>query len=250
MKKFTLIVLILFVFAGTMLFSESLEQVLAKNYETRGGLDKLRATKTMKASGKMVMEMQNMEMPMTMWFKKPNKLKMQTELMGQKMIMGFDGQKAWMIMPMMGTIDPQEMPAEQSKEIIQQAESMDPLVDYKKRGDQLELIGKEDMEGTEIYKLKMTKKSGREIFFYLDTETGIEIKTIAFIKVQGKEMGVETFFGDYKEVSGIMMPFSISTKTAGMGTKMLIDSYVINEKIEDSFFAMPPKTEKKEVPKK
>ena len=243
MKKQVVFIIFILVFCGALLFSETLEEILAKNYQTRGGLEKLKAIKTMKVEGKMVMAMQNMEIPVTMWIKKPDKIRMEATFMGKKMVVAYDGKKAWMINPMMGSEDPQELPEDQSKEFTQQGDSIFPLVDYKEKGHQLEYLGKEDMEGTEVYKLKMTKTNDKVLHFYLDTETGIELKITTYTKVRDKETLVETLMGDYKEVDGVMVPFSFESKVAGMeqGQKMAITSFKQNVTLEDSFFKMPPK---------
>ena len=102
-----------------------------------------------------------------------------------------------------------------TKEIIEQAESLDLLVDYKDLGHKLEYVGKEDLEGTEVYKLKLTRKNGKEMLFYLDCETGIQLKSSSYRKREETENLVETVMGDYNEVDGIMMPFQIETKVDG-----------------------------------
>ncbi|UCH96438.1 MAG: hypothetical protein JSV88_06195 [Candidatus Aminicenantes bacterium] len=241
-KQFVFIILILF-FCGALLFPETLEEVLAKNYQSRGGLEKLKTIKTMKIEGKMVMTMQNMEIPMTMWIKKPNKMRMEATFMEKKIVTAYDGQKGWMINPMMGSEDPQELPEDRSKEMTRQADSIFPLVDYKEKGHQLEYLGKEDMEGTEVYRLRMTITDDKVLHFYLDTETGIELKISTYTKVRDKEILVETLMGDYKEVDGIMIPFSMEVKVAGrdQGQKITFTSFKQNVTLEDSFFQMPPK---------
>jgi outer membrane lipoprotein-sorting protein len=158
-------------------------------------------------------------------------------------VVAFDGKKAWMINPMMGSEEPQELPEDRAKEVTQQADSIFPLVDYKEKGHQLEYLGKEDMEGTEVYKLKMTKTDEKVLYFYLDAETGIELKVSTYTKVRDKDTLVDTLMGDYKEVDGIMIPFSMEAKVAGteQGQKIVFTSFKKNVTLEDSFFQMPPK---------
>jgi len=241
MKKKAILVLLIVMVGGTLLFSQTLDQILAKNYATRGGLEKLKAIKTIYSEGKTVIAIQNMEIPAKIWMKKPNKMRMEMVVMEKTLVMGFDGQKAWMIVPFLGTDDAQEMPAEQSKEFSEQADSMDPLVDYKEKGDQLEFIGKEDMEGSPVYKLKLTKKNGKITFFYLDTDSCIELKTTSFVKAGEQELQVDTLLGDYKEVDGIMIPFSMEIKGGPSSMKIVLNNIKFNVEADDSMFIMPPK---------
>jgi outer membrane lipoprotein-sorting protein len=240
MRKSVLVILVIVLIGTLGLSGETLEQVLKKNYETRGGLAKLKAVKTTIAKGKA--NQGGMEFPMRMIYKKPNKMIMEAEFMGKKIIRAYNGKVAWWIMPMMGIEEPTEMPPDQAKEIVDQAELMEPLVDYKEGGHKLELLGKEDMEGTEVYKLKLTnKKSKKVFFFYLDVESGIELKTATYTKRGDSEVLVETLLGDYKEVDGMMLPFQLNIKTDQGSVTITIDSYKLNETVEDSAFDMPAK---------
>lgn len=244
MKKVSVVLLsVLFLF-GLSLFSETLDEVLAKNYQTRGGLEKLKAIKSIRIKGKLVQSMMNMDMPLELWYKKPNKIRLESTFQGRKIVQGYDGKVVWWIMPFLGTEDAQEMPKEQAKEVKDIAESMDPLVDYKERGHTLELIGKEDMEGTEVYKLKLTKKNKDEEFYYLDVDSGIELKMSKYVKRGENEILVETYFGDYKEVDGIMMAFQMESKANQQtAMNMTFSEIMFNESIDDKIFVMPPKKE-------
>ncbi len=241
MKKCMIAILIIAVMSGTVLFSATLDKVLEKNYAARGGLEKLKAVKTTKILGKGIR--QGMEFPISMIMKRPNKMRVEVEVMGKKIIQCYNGKKAWWIMPLMGIEEPTEMPEEQAKDTIEQAELMDPLVDYKAAGHKLELLGKEDMEGTEVYKLKLTRKDNKkELFFFLDVESGITIKSSAYRKRAGNEVLVETYYGDYKEVDGVMLPYQTESKFDGQtGLTITVTSYKLNEKVDDAIFEIPVK---------
>ncbi|MCP4152094.1 MAG: outer membrane lipoprotein-sorting protein [bacterium] len=245
MKKCLIVVMILMMLGTmTMFGAETLEQILAKNYEAKGGLEKIKAIKTMTFEGKMIQ--MSMELPIKGALKMPNKMRADVAFQDKKIVMAYDGETAWWIMPPMGITEPTEQAKEAAEDTKEQAEAFFPLVNYKKYGHKLELVGTEDMEGTEVYKLKMTKKNGKEVFFYLDCETGIDLKTAFYKKKEANEVLIETLLGDYKEVDGIMIAFQTDTKANGQPTgSMIFTSAKFNEKIDDSFFKMPAKTEKK-----
>ena len=244
MKRVSVVLIAVCVLAGAWLAAETLDEILAKNYESRGGLDKLQAIKTTRIKGKMMQSMMNMEFPMDLWYRKPNCIRMEAEFQGKKIVQGYDGKTVWWIMPFMGSEEPQEMPEAQAKEVIDMAESMDPLVDYKAQGHTLEFLGKEEMEGTEVYKLKLSRKNGKVTTFYLDTDSGIELKSTTYIKRGESEVLVESVFGDYQEVDGIMFPFSLESKMDGTTAMTLIfESYTLNEEMPDELFTMPAKQE-------
>lgn len=243
MKKNLLAILLILSIGALGLYAESLEDVLKKNYESRGGLDKLKALKTSIIEGKALR--MGVEFPIKMTIKRPNKMYMEAEFMGKRIVQAYNGKIAWWIMPLMGIEEPTEMSGDQANEFIQQAETMDPLVRYKELGHKLELIGKEDMEGTEVYKLKLTRKdTNKEFFFYLDVESGIELKSANYLKINEKEILMETYSSDYKEVDGMMVAHQIQTKQNGAEMMtMTMTSYTFNTEVDDSLFNLPPKKE-------
>jgi len=242
MKKLA-IVLVLIMFVFVIGYAETLEEILQKNYQVSGGIEKLKSIKNMVAKGKIVNQM-NMEMPFKMIYKKPDKMRMEALFQQNKIVMAYDGEKAWWIMPFMGTDEPQEMPENQARDIKEQTDFINPFLDYKEKGHKLEYLGKEDMEGTEVYKLKFTKKKGKIYYYYLDIDTGIELKMETYTKVGENEVKSETFFSNYKQVDGMALPFSIQTKVnENIANQMNIEEYSFNEDINDSIFKMPAKKE-------
>ncbi|MCP5050411.1 MAG: outer membrane lipoprotein-sorting protein [bacterium] len=246
MKKSLVALMVIMLVSGFVLYAETLEEVLKKNYDVRGGLDKLNAIKTQKMEGKGTMGSQ--EFPITMVVKRPNLMKVELEIMGKRVVQAYDGEKPWWIMPMMGINEPTEMTGDQAKEVTEQAQSFFPLLDYKKDGHKLELMGKEDMEGTEVYKLKLTRKdTGRETLFFLDAESGITLKASSSRKDGENEIQGEALFSDYKEVDGMMLAHQIQNRTGGgnhsggPGFTIVISSYKINEPVDDSIFKIPAK---------
>lgn len=244
MKKICLMAVVLFVLSGFILAGETLDEILAKNYESRGGLEKLKSIQTLRIRGKMVQSQMNMEMPLELWYQKPNRLRMEATFQGRKIVQGYDGNIAWWIMPFLGTEDPQVMAEDQAREVKEMAESMDPLVDFREKGYRLELVGKEEMEGTEVYRLKMTRKDGKVDHYFLDTESGIELKNSGYRKQGETEVLVETYPSEYQEVDGLVMAFQMEIKINNQpSVSMTFSEYRFNEDMDNALFVMPEKKE-------
>ncbi len=243
-KLLSLLFLVLITLFLSHAYAQTVDEIISKNIETKGGLEKLKSIKSMKMTGKVFAG--GMEMPMTIWTKRPNMTRMEATLQDQKIVQAYDGEKAWQIMPFTGTNEPQEVKGIQAEDLKERADFDGPLVDYKEKGHKIEFLGKEDLEGTEVYKLKVTLKSGKVMYIYLDTEYCIELKQSTTVDYQGSEILVETIFGDYKQVDGVMMPHSIESKVNGQTqAQITIESIEFNIEIEDSFFKMSPKKEEK-----
>lgn len=242
MRKVFLLILAIMVVSG-FLCAQTLDEVLAKNYQAHGGLDKLKSLQGWKMGGKILIPAMGMEMPMVLWQKHPNKMRVETTFQDKKIVQAFDGQKAWWIMPFLSE-EAQEMPQEQGKLFQDQADFENPLVVYKEKGYKLELLGREEMEGTPVFKLKLTKTDGREILLFLDAESGIDLKSSLVLKTGESETRVEIFYGDYKPVDGHMMPFVIENKQNGQTQmQMAIATVEINPAMDDALFAMPERKE-------
>jgi outer membrane lipoprotein-sorting protein len=226
----------------------SVDEVIAKFIEARGGREAWDKVKTAKMTGVVSMPSQGMEIPIRIEIKRPGMVRFQMTIQGMDMIQAYDGTTGWAIMPMMGKPDAEEMADDQLKQILDQSDFDGALVDYADKGHSVELLGKEDVEGTDAYKLKITKKNGDIITTYIDTENFIEFRQESKQDMQGVEVDAATVFGDYKEVDGILLPHSMEVSMGGPVMQIITISEVeLNADISDDRFAMPAKTEPAEA---
>ena len=127
------------------------------------------------------------------------------------------------------------------KDIEEQADIDGPLVDYSQKGHTVELLGKDKAEGTDCYKLKVTLKNGDTRLFFIDAENFLDVRMEGTTTVRGTEVSSETIVGDWKEVSGMMMPFSVESGQKGnpQRQKITLDKVEVNPVIDDARFKMP-----------
>jgi outer membrane lipoprotein-sorting protein len=217
----------------------SADELVAKNLAARGGAAKLQSLNTMKLVGDA--SFQGMDMPMTLVTKRPNKMRQELTMQGQSIVQAFDGTTVWVQNPMLG---PGAQPIEgpQADALKTQAIFDGPLVGYKERGDTLEVVGPADVEGTKVWKLKLTRKDGRAMHIFLDAETGLEKQMSATMEQNGMTMEFDTIFSDYQPTDGVLVARSMKTLMGGnpMAT-VKIKSVEYNQPIDDSVFVMPPK---------
>jgi len=217
--------------------------------EARGGLKNLKAIKTIKMTGKYMT--QGVEAPFLYRAKRPTFLRVEITFQGQSIIQAYDGKTDWWVFPFQGITEPQAMPEERAKNFIGRSDMDGALVGYKKKGHKVELMGKEDVEGTEAYKLKVTLKNGRIWYVFLDAENYLELKIFSTIKRQGNEIEIHSYSSDYKEINGVMFPHSLEDKIGGAtNEQIVIEKIELNTEIDDSIFKMPKKKEEKQSPEK
>ena len=175
---------------------------------------------------------------MTTVAKRPNLMRRDATVGGQRMINAFDGTALWMAV---GTMPPQEMPGPQAAYARQDAEFDSIFVNYKEKGHKVELVGKDTVAGTPVFHLRVTKKGGPPQQFYLDADTGLEKKISVSLQSPGGLSIINvTEFSDYRSVAGRLVPFL--TRQLQNGTVMVtitLDKVEFNVPVEDSFFKMP-----------
>lgn len=232
--------------------AESVDEIVAKYLQARGGADKVQGVQTLRMTGKLVAG-PGIEAPFTIEVKKPGRMRFEVVVQGMTIVQAVDGDTGWTIQPMMGKKDAERMSADDLKEAQDQADIDGPLVDYKKKGHKVELAGKEKIEGTDAYKLKVTKKNGDIEYVYLDADAFLEIKAEGKRVVRGTPVDFESTSGDYKAVSGVMFPFSAEFSNKGQKIKLNFTKIEVNPKLDDARFKMPasapePAPDKKPTP--
>lgn len=221
-----------------MASAQTVDDLLAKYYKARGGLDRLKGLTTIRMAGKLVAGGQEMQMQVLQ--KRPNLVRQEMTVMNQRVVNAFDGQRAWSINPFMGSSDPQEVPAAQTQAMRNQADFDGPLVDPQAKGHKVDLLGPGTVEGRRTNRLKVTTKAGAAMEVDLDAETGLEVRITRDVEQGGNKMKVETFTSDYRDVSGLLMPFSVRTLINGQPqAQMTIDRIEIGVPIDDAAFKMP-----------
>lgn len=238
-KRFALLTgICLALFAGSLV-AQDLDEILSKHFETIGQ-DKVLKVNTMTMKGKILQ--QGMELPIMLQMKRPDKVRMEASVQGQKIITSYDGENGWQINPMMGSLDPQDLGPDQVKEVKSMGDMDGDLYNYEEKGHQLELIGEEEMEGTPTFKVKLTKKDGDKVIYYFDADSYVILKTETTRTIQGIEQTFEQFPGNYKMVEGMAMPFNITSSYQGQTImEIVIDTVEIDQEIPDSLFIRPVK---------
>jgi outer membrane lipoprotein-sorting protein len=239
-KQFFLICIFLSIWSFSA-FAQTVDEIVKKNVEARGGHEKIKALKTVKFTGKMSIPSQpGYEGPIEVYLKRPNLIRVEFTLQGKKNIEAYDGETPWMLVPIMGSKEPKKMFGEDANDIIEQSDFDGPLVDYKEKGNTVELIGKEEMKGTPVYKLKVTLKTREVRNFYLDAESYLDLKIIRTTRKEGMDLIIETYLGDYKEVSGLMVPFSTEARIADqVASRIDWENVEFDVPVEDSIFKLP-----------
>jgi hypothetical protein len=160
---------------------------------------------------------------------------------GLTAVNAYDGKAGWKIEPWQGKKDPEPLGEEETKQIVEDSDFDGPLVNYQQKGNKIEFVGMEPVEGTDAFKLKVTLASGDVRYYFMDTDYYVPIKSETKRMIRGAEREYETSLGDYKEVNGWYMPFSVESNVKGNPNRAKVTYQKIeaNVPMDDGRFHMP-----------
>jgi hypothetical protein len=219
--------------------SMTLEQLLQKNYAARGGLEALRAVKSVRMKQHNEGGYGYFETVTTTV--RGLKSRSDTTSQGMTESSAVDGFKGWQTNAFAGRKDAIAMSPDDLTAALDDADLEGPLVDWKQKGHLAELLGTEDVDGSPAWKVKVTLKSGTVEFWFLDADTFIEIKVLTQRRVRGALVEYETEFGNYAKIEGVYFPFSYESRSrrSQWTNHSTVDQVEVNVKVDDAFFARP-----------
>lgn len=233
--------LVLGIVCGTaVLGGQTADELVAKNLQAHGGIEKIKAIKSYKLTGKF--QRGSFTAQVAQLAKAPDYIREMLTIQGMTQIQAYDGNTGWQISPFEGRRDPEMLGEDDLRSLSEDADFYGPLVDYKAKGNNVEYLGRDTVDGDDVYRLKVTLKNGDIIYMYLDPDTYIEIRTERQQFIRGAMNETQTDLGSYKLVDGVYFPFSISSgqksRPDRKGT-LTVEKMEANVTIPDSDFKMP-----------
>ena len=247
-RHFAPVIAVLTMLAGSAK-AQTVDEVIGKNIQAHGGLDKLKSVHSMRTSGKFTQG--SFQAEYRQENKRPDKVREEFIIQGMAQIQSYDGKAGWQISPFLGRKDPELMSQDDMKSLIVDADMDGPLVDYKEKGHKAELVGHDSMEGTDCFKIKLSMKNGDVRYYYLDADSFLELKLEIQTTIRGGLQESELYYGDYEQVNGIYYPFAIEQAQKGSSSRSQISVEKIeqNVNLDEAKFTMPAtKTEAKTPP--
>ncbi|MES2774966.1 MAG: hypothetical protein V4722_12320 [Bacteroidota bacterium] len=210
--------------------AQTADEVITKHIEAMGGKEKIEKIQNVVMEGSLTIQGAPIAVTLT---QVQGKLSRQDiNAMGMK---GYDfvtDKEGWTFMPFQGMQKPEPKTAEDVKESQSDLDIQGPLYNYAAKGHKVELLGKEDVEGTECFKIKATLASGKEVTFFLDPASYLIVRAKEKKKFNGQEMDLSVDFSDYKDVEGVKMAHSV---TQQFGT-VVMSSIKANQNIDQKLF--------------
>src|ERR1700674_1289935 len=256
----------------------SAADIVNKTVAARGGVQAWRAVQTMTLTGTLgaggnqrtaqvtqfqgkkgvqnfpsTRRVDEVRLPFTMHLARPRKMRIELQFKGETALQVFDGNNGWKLRPYLNRRVVESYTPEELKSTSTQADLDGPLVDYAAKGTKIELVGTENVEGRDTYKIKLTLKNGESEPIWIDSQTFLETKIEGQPRrLDGVLHPVEVYFRDYRDVNGLQIPFILETRvlpvtqtapgvrdTPVPPEQTIFEKVVVNPKLDASLFAKP-----------
>lgn len=233
MKKI-LLALLSFAFISTN--AQTADDIIQKYATSIGGLAGFNAVKTAKMTGAVVT--QGMELPLTIQIINGRAIRNDVEAMGQTITNSYKDGKGWKINPLAGVTTATDMTDAELSDFKTQTKLASQLIDYKARGHKVELLGQEDVEGINTYKIRLTNKDdGKVTTYFINVADNMLIKYTSTREMQGQEFEVESFLSDIKEFNGLKFVMTRSQKIQGqVFQEIKLTAIELNATIDEKVF--------------
>src|SRR5271165_6360627 len=192
--------------------AQTAEELVAKNLQARGGVEKIKAVNTLKMAGKVYV---GINADFSQDQKRSNMIRQNFTVQGMTEIEAYDGPVGWKISPFEWRKDAEMLGEDDMRDLVEDADIDGPLVDYQAKGNKVEYLGHDLVDGDDAYKLKVTLKNGDIVYYYLDPDTFLEIRKEKQQFIRGSVRESEQDLGSYKQVGGVFYPFSVEGGTKG-----------------------------------
>jgi hypothetical protein len=241
MKKVTILLSALMLVSSAFLSAQTIDDVLKEHFKAIGQ-EKLLKVNTLKTTGKLVQS--GIEIPFIQFAKRPECVRIEGTFQGLSFVQTYNGKDGWDLNPFAGITEPQPMGEDALKSMKYSADIDGMLWNWKAKGYTVTLDGKEDMEGTSCFKVKLVtkEKDGDTFTYYLDADSYMMIRTNTKVKVQGNDSESDTYYSNYMQVEGLAMAGKIETKMNGQVVMTIItDKVELNMDLDKTLFEKPAK---------
>jgi len=227
--------------AAISVTAQTADEIISKYIAARGGIEKIKAIKSERITGTVSFG-PDAEGPFIIERQRPLKMYMQFSINGLTLIRTYDGKSSgWIYNPISPNPSVQPMSETELRNINDDVDFDGPFVDYKSKGNQIDLVDKEEVLGVSAYKLKLTNKSGDVSYFYFDASLNLPIKWEGERRIENQVFPWESFFHDFREVNGLKYPFLIESDSPGSDQhqRIMADKIELNVPIDAGRFGKP-----------
>jgi hypothetical protein len=220
----------------------SVDQVLAAYYEAIGGYDRLKGVRVRRMEG--VYREGKLVGPTEIIHERPNLRRVTVHAGAWDHYEGYDG-AAWEFHRDSGKVGHlTRVKGEAELAILRGVEFDESFVDYGARGFQASLIGRESVQGLDVYRVRITRTDDWVVDYLFDVHSHllVALQKAMPLHAEGAPITSLTLYQDWRFVSGLFVPFSgveINLANGEMMSSLHWNSIAFNGPV-DRAELMPP----------
>lgn len=225
--------------------AQTVDEIVSRHIAARGGRDKLAAVQTVKMT-RTVASGIGTTLKVIVYKKRPALMRVEQGPAQPGATMtprGINADAVWDMAQ--GKVVPrQPQLAAESREVDGDFDGL--LVDWREKGHDVVLAGRETLPSGETYKLAVTLKSGLVRTIYLDARTYLDRRHTGVLNLpNGRRFDITIDFDNWRDIDGVKFPFDIMEERTGKEPVVTLVTYTekieINVPMDDSLFVTPAK---------
>jgi hypothetical protein len=221
----------------SMVVSQEVDDIIAKHLKAHGDIAKWDNIESIKITGRFTAFSEEDDF---LAYKTKDGSYYSELAMGKfNVIESFDGENGWTIDPWQDFTFARKLNKSERNVFKQKAEFFTPFYKYKEKGHEVEFIGKQKADGIDVYVLKLIRSNGSTETWYLNAETFLEYKYESNWVDFASGLPSETYFDDFREIDGIVIPFFYERTFWQRDRVLQIENIEFNTSIDESMFMMP-----------
>jgi hypothetical protein len=213
-------------------FAQDVKEIIKKHNEAVGGAEKWSKVNSLKKEG--TMTMQGMEMKTTLTILKGKGMKQEFSVMGADNWVILTPNGGWTFLPVQGQAKTEPIPADQLKDIGSQLDFQDKIMDASAKKYAIELLGKEDIDGKPVYKLKVIDDKNEEHTYFVDAGSWYLVRAVEKTDVMGQKVDATVNYSNHAKLpSGIVVAMKEDSGDMGSLTLTKVEENTVKD---ESFF--------------
>lgn len=227
-------------FALTMLmsmisFAQSVEEIINKHIEAIGGTENWLKVKTMRQEASL--NVQGTEIPVTITIVHGKAFKQEFSVMGMNGYSIITPTAGWNLNPLAGQTKAEPIGADELKLGKDQLDITGDFINYKDKGHMVELLQKETIQGTSCHTIKLTRKSGTSVTYFLDPSSFMVLRSSTKVSANGQEITAVVNMSNYQKLpEGIVVPFTIENNQ--VPAPINFTKFVVNGQVDEKVFSV------------
>jgi len=216
--------------------AQTVDEVLAKHAAAHGGLEKWRAVNSLTVTGTEVIFSNSV--PFVFEWRRPDSVRFEHSILGEKVTVVHNGSATRWINPILGIAQPADVPEADAVLARRAFEIESPLLDAAAKGNKVELLGKDEVDGQPALKLKVTRKDGTVETWYLDPSTHLELARFDRTLDLPEAKDRWTWYSDFRTVDGLVIAHRQDQEYSIRHVSLTVEKVQVNPEIEVGRFEM------------